>query len=607
MKIYLPIFRFFLLLGLAFSSSAQTNQDQQLALEYFKKGEFEKAAPLFKKLAEAQQGNAYFYRQYFQCLLELGEYVEAEEAIKKQKKKNKKSDPSLLVDMGQLLQAKGEIEQGKKQFEEAINALSEEPAQARTIAGVFGNMGEDELVIKSYEKARALGSEPFAYSYELAQAYKKLGEYSKTIHELLLYAASNPNNVPMVKSEFQRILGHPEYAEELQSQLYKKVQKEQDTTTFTELLIWLFIQQKDYESAFIQVKALDKRFTEDGRRIYDLGINAKTEKQYEAAIQCFEYVISKGDVSLLYQQAQVQAIETKTDKITETNDYTDADIQSLVNDYEQLFTRMGKGPATANAMRRQAAIYAHYLYDLEMAIAINEEVLSMPGVSAPSKAWCKLDLGDYYILKGDVWEATLYYAQVDKDFKDDILGEEARFKNAKLAYYMGDFEWAQTQLGVLKASTSELISNDALELGVFIMDNLGLDTTEITLQMFARADLLIFQNKTREALKVLDSLDILYPGHSLSDDILYRRGQLAEKERAYDIAAKYFEQAYSLFKEDILADNALFRLAIITDYNLKESAKAMHLYQDLMINYPSSLFTVEARKRFRQLRGDSIN
>lgn len=609
MKLNRHIF-FFFIIGcfiLPLFSYGQNNQDQLLAAEYFKKGEFEKAAPIYKKLSESFESNTNFYRQYFQCLLELGQYQTAEELLKKQKKKNKKTDPSIFVDQGNLYHAQGQEVEAQKQYEQAINALDEDPNQTRTVANLFSSMGEDDLLIKTYEKGRTLDKTPFAYSYDLAQAYKKKGKYSLVVTNLLDFLESNPNNSQIVKNEFQNILNFEDHSDDLVSQLYKRVQKEELTTTFTELLTWVFIQQKDYESAFIQSKALDKRFGEDGHRVFNLGTVAKNEGQYDAAIQCFEYIIAKGDMSILYQQAQVEIIETKTDKITNTNSYTTEDINSLVLDYDKLFESLGKTPNTANSMRRQAEIYAYYAFDLPKAIAIDEEILMMPGVSAQTKGWAKIDLGNYYILSGDVWEATLYYSQVDKDFKEDILGEEARFNNAKLSYYLGDFEWAQTQLGVLKASTSELISNDALELGVFIMDNLGLDTTEVTMQMFARADLLIFQNKTKDALKVLDSLDNMYPGHSLTDDIIYRRGQLAEKERIFDIAAKYYEQVYTLFPDDILADNALFRFAEITNYQLKDTPKAMQLYQDLLINYPSSLFTVEARKCYRLLRGDIVN
>src|SRR5690606_25809785 len=158
-----------------------------------------------------------------------------------------------------------------------------------------------------------------------------------------------------------------------------------------------------------------------------------------------------------------------------------------------------------------------------------------------------LQLGDYFVLQGKVWDASLTYSQVDKAFKEDMLGEEARFRNAKLAYYRGDFEWAQGQLSVLKASTSELIANDALYLSVLITENIPPDSNLVPLQKFAYADLLLFQNKDKEAEKLLDSVSQAYPKHPLNDDILLLRAKMAVKHRAYNDALTYLKEIYEKY------------------------------------------------------------
>ena len=89
----------------------------------------------------------------------------------------------------------------------------------------------------------------------------------------------------------------------------------------------------------------------------------------------------------------------------------------------------------------------------------------------------------------------MYYSQVEKDFKHEVIGQEAKFKKIKIDYYTGKFNWAQAQLNILKQSTSKLIANNAMELSLLISDNLNLDTTQLTLQIYANAELLIFQNK----------------------------------------------------------------------------------------------------------------
>jgi len=58
---------------------------------------------------------------------------------------------------------------------------------------------------------------------------------------------------------------------------------------------------------------------------------------------------------------------------------------------------------------------------------------------------------------------------------------------------------------------------------------------------------------------------------------------------------------------DILADNATFQLADLYENILGDTTKAQELYEKVLLEYPGSLFVVEARKRFRRLRGDDIN
>ena len=233
-------------------------------------------------------------------------------------------------------------------------------------------------------------------------------------------------------------------------------------------------------------------------------------------------------------------------------------------------------------------------------------MIEYPGVNRYIQANGKLALADYYLMKSDVWEATLLYSQVDKAFKEEFLGEQARYKNAKLSYYNGDFEWAQAQFDILKAATSKLISNDAIDLSVFIMDNLNLDTIATPLKMYSQAELLTVQNRFEEAFAKLDSVQQMFPEHSLEDDILYAKAHIYVQKKEYDQAVIMYQEIIDNFKEEIRCDNAIFELAELYENQLGESEKAMPLYESLFMDFDSSTFAIEARKRFRLLRGDNI-
>lgn len=582
------------------------NQDVKLAQEYFRKGEYEKATPLFKKLYEENGTNSYYYKNYLKCLVSLKDFEEAQKLVKKYGKK-RKNDPSILVDLGYVYKQMGNDKEAEEQFEKAVSQLGKEKNSIRLVANAFTTMEEYDYAVKVFERGQEIMKSPTIFAYDRALAYKRVGNYDKMIGAYLDYLVEQPTKEQTVKNEFQKIIKIEKYRDMLESQLYKGIQESPSQLAYPQMLVWLFIQEKDYESAFIQVKALDKRLNEDGRRVFDLAQTATLENQFNAATQAYEYVIEKGPISPLYEPAKMALVGAKMKRLQYDKNYTETDLTDLEADYLSILDEFGRNPNSVRTMRSLGHLYAFYLHDIDRAIEVMEAIVQMPAADRHLKAKSKLDLGDFYIINEDIWESTLYYSQVDKEFKEDILGEEARFRNAKLSYYTGDFEWAQSQLSILKASTSELISNDALDLSVFILDNMGLDTSAAAMNMFAQADLMIFQNKTEEAEAMMTALEAEFPGHALADDILYRRGTIAYKKRNYEKAAEYWEKVLADFSTDILADNALFHLADLYETYLNQPTKAQQYYQMIVVDFPGSLYTVEARKRFRKLRGDTIN
>jgi tetratricopeptide (TPR) repeat protein len=367
------------------------------------------------------------------------------------------------------------------------------------------------------------------------------------------------------------------------------------------------VQKKDFKSAFRQYKALDKRLGESGQRIMRLADDAAEAKDYETAIAAYDYVmVEKGQTSPFFFDAKREAMQCRRRKITEGLNYTQQDLTILETEYETFLSQYGKSSMSAAIILQLADLEALYLRNLPKAIQLLEELKQMPGLRQDAMARLKINLGDYYLMNGDIWESTLLYSQVDKAFKEDTIGQEARFKNARLAYFNGDFQWAQAQFDVLKASTSKMISNDALDLSVFIMDNLNLDTTSDAISLYATAEMLVLQNRFDEAFLKLDTLARDFPEHSLQDDILYLKARIWEKQRDYAKAIPLYEEVAEKFKEDIRADNALYALALIYEMRMNDLEKAKSIYEKIYLDYSGSVFAVDARKRFRILRGDKV-
>ena len=596
---------FLSLLFLFVSTFTLSAQQSRLAQQYYQNGEYEKAASLYQKLYEEQNYNDYYFERYVECLISLEEYEDCERAIKKQIKK-RPEQVQLYVTYGNLYERQNQEKAAKEQYRNAIKQLSADRFIITKLANAFVRLTKYELAIEAYEKGANLLKDKQVFAYNLADLYRRQGNAKKMIEYYLNSVEANPSRMASVKTLFQRYLAEEDF-QELQTQLYERIQDNRDIPIYPELLSWVFIQRKDYKNAFRQVRALDRQNKENGSRIYQLASIAANDKDYNTAIKAFDYIIeSKGITSSYYIPAQQESLACKRKRIVEGFNYTQEDLRALESEYNTFLDEFGRNKTTANIITELADLEAFYLNDLNKAIAILDDMIQYPGINPATQAEGKLKLADFYLMQGEIWEATLLYSQVDKAFKDDILGHDARFRNARLSYYAGDFQWAQTQFKVLKASTSKLIANDALDLAVFITDNLGLDSTETSLKLYSEADLLVFQNRFSEAFTKLDALLTQFPDHSLQDDVFYMKAQIYKKQKKWEEAVNMYEQIIENHAEEIRADNALFELAELQEQHLNNPEKAKELYEKIFIDFSNSTFAVEARKRFRRLRGDNI-
>ena len=589
-------------------------QDEELANEYYNNGEYEKALLYLEDIYKNKPGMQ-TYEKYLTCLKETEQFAEAHKLIKKHMKRYK-TRLELHLDAADIYLAMGEESKAKQEYETAKSKITAERSIITKLANAFSkrDMLQDALdtynIGKKKLKEAGKTSDATYFNFNIAEIHGALGNYELMISEYLKHLSYNPNYFKTVKNRLNKAMDFQEddpNIELLKTQLLKKVQQSPEEEVFYKMLIWVFTQQKDFNSAFIHTKALDKRLKEDGVRLIQLASLCTNNGAFDIASKCYAYIAEKGpDYRYFYTG--------KTMEVSTLRKALNADVYSTKEQYEELKSKylsvikdLGRNVETTKILRELATIEAYYLHDSEGALTHLEECLNTPGTNQEFRAWCKLDMGDILLSEGFIWDASIQFSQVDKDFKDDLIGHEARFRNARISYYTGDFDWAQAQLDVLKASTSKLISNDAMDLSLLITDNLNLDTILDPMLKYARADLLTVQNKFPEALATLDSISELYPAHALEDEILYQRYKISYKQGNFEEAANYLSDIVDLFFFDILADNALIELAKMNEQIFKNEERAMELYEQLLTEFPGSIYASEARKRFRFLRGDIYN
>ncbi len=583
---------------------AQLNQEQLLAQQYYQNGEYEKALDIYEDLWN-KDPLPYYYKNYMELLLLTKDYKKAEKTVKKQIK-NDPDNISVQIDLGKVYKTAGEQNKAVTQFQDVVQTLPSNPTKIALAANAFVAIDETDFALKSYLQGQKLLDNKYLFNYEIATLYKKLKKYGQAVTSYLDYAAINQNKIEEVQIALQDIIDDDKTFQELKSQIFKRIQQDPNNNIFPELLIWQYTQKGDYEEAFIQAKALDRRMKENGYRVLELAYTATEASEYDEAIKMFQYVADKDPNGIYAIPAQQQILNVRKLKLT-NGVFTTDDLNIIKNDYGRFLNKYGKHEGTVETMREKANLEARYLDNIQGAIDLMEEVLKIDNVKPIIKAQSKLDLGDYYLIKGDIWEATLLYGQVDKAYKDEPIGEEAKYRNARLSYFINEFEWAKAQLDVLKSSTSELVANDAMTLSFFIMDNFNLDTSIIPMSLYSRAELLIFQNKYDQANQALDSIIKLFPYHDLTDNIYFAKYQIEKQQQNYSKAADYLEKIKTSYADGILGDDALYNLALLYENQLSDKEKALTTYEKLIFDYKDSVYIIEARKRYRNLRGDKIN
>ncbi len=591
----------FLLMLISQALFAQKGNLEALAKEYFNKGEFDKAENAYAKLYQNDPNSTEYYTKLFRSLMAQQKFDQAEKLCKKMIKRTN-SYPTYIIDLGVVYDSNKQNEKAKKQYQEAINKLLPDLMLLVDVAAKFTELQLYDLALESINKGRVLTRNPTLMSADATKIYSLQNNKQGIIEEQLNTFEQNAYEQDLIQQNFQDYFNDEKDYELLKMVLLQRLQKFPDQKFYYDLLIWTFIQQQNFDAAYMQSLAMDKRFAEDGQRLFQLGVYCRNNKKYEAAIKSFRSVIEKGVNFPYYNPSRIQLLSTQKEKIT-SSVYSQNDLINLEKDYQQFFNDFGEQSSTAEAMREYASLLALYLNKSEQAIAIlNKIILNRYGISS-FLAQCKLDLGDYYLYDAEIWEAAMLYGQVDKAYKDDPLGQMAKFKNAKLSYYAGEFEWSKAQLDILKASTSQLIANDALNLSLLISDNENVDTNFQALGLYARADLLVYQHKYDEALIKLDSINILFPANELEDDILWMKASIELNKQHFDSAINFYRMIVDKFKEGIWADDALFTIAEIYERKLQKIELAMKAYQQMIDEFSGSMYMVEARKRFRMLRG----
>jgi len=581
---------------------AQTDDNSTLLIadDYYKRGEFEKALLTYKKLYENKPYNYNYLYKIVDTYQQLEQYDQAEAVLKSRIDKSR--IPSVLVELGYNYQLKDSITIAQTYYDEAISAIDVKPSNVYAVGQRFEKRSLLQEAITSYKKAATLLPER-NFSVQLARIYGDLGDIEQMFSSYLGYVAFKPNTLNTIKRNFSQFVSENKdnaNNKTLRLLLLKRIQGNPDAYWY-DLLSWLYIQERQYSKSFTQEKALYRRNPESLDRIIELAFTAQDDNDTETAETIFNYLLETSQDKEIVLLAHQSLLELRT----ETADNSEA-LDAINQEYLQLFQDYGNYASTLPLQLSYADFLAFHYNKPNEASAFLKQSYKLD-ISPYQEALVKLKLADILVLQEKFNEALIFYTQIKSNLKNSSIAQEAAYKIAKTSYYKGDFDWAESQLKVLKSATTQLIANDALDLKLLISDNKWDDSTQTALKYYAKADLLAFQNKTNQAIKLLDKILIEHNGESITPQALFTQAKLYETKQQYTKAEANYQKVIADYREGILIDDAYFYLAELYSNHLNNPDEAKALYEKVIFNHEDSIYFVEARKKFRMLRGDSIN
>ncbi|MCR4659607.1 MAG: hypothetical protein K5650_04870 [Bacteroidales bacterium] len=583
---------------------AQQSDDEQLAAQYYAAGELQQAAEIYEGLYQ-RTNNKYHYQMLLRTYMALEQYRDAEHLTERRIAKFPK-ELYLYVDLGNTQLARGDKKKAERTYQKPISLLKTDLRPVPDLAMAFEQAGRLDLALQTYLTARSNTRSKTLYFNEIAALHGRLGDYDKMMLEYFNLLDNSPGSLSSVQLSLQRTLSETSdsrLAEGLRRALISRVQAEPNNRTYLEMMIWFSLQQKDFRFALTQAQAVDARFPDlGGEQVLRVARIAQANADYDVALDAYNSLIAKGQESTQYFEARVGALEVQFLRINNNYAIAKTDLDNLNTLYINAFDELGKNIRTVPLMRNYSKLMAYYANQPQPAADILYDALEVPRLPDRTRDEIKLELADLLLFAGEVWDASLLYMQVEKANKNDLLGAQAKFKNAKLSYYNHDFGWAKSQLDVLRASTSKLIANDAMELSLQISDNMEDDSTYGMLEIFADADLLLYRNLLDSAWTTFDLIPKRSLSHPLLDDVLMKKAVIRMKQARYVEADSLLSQLVDFYPDGLLADDAVMRLAEINELHLNNIEQALYYYEKLLIDYPSSLYTDQARKRYNKLK-----
>ncbi len=524
-------------------------------------------------------------------------------------------DMNVMASLGSLYSMAGHPAQADSIWERVIASAPRNP-------GVFRLVAQEQIQLRLLEKAaatylrgRQLTGDAYGFANELAGLYAAMMNYRSAADEYLLMLQQNEFQLDYVESRMSVFTPRPDGLSAALASAQRYADDPKRSIVFLRVLSWLWMEAKQYDEAFVCAEKLENRINSNGAELFAFAERAFHEGAVASAAKAYARALEGGAGMPWAPQAHfgyarcLEELSARADSSSAAGNEESDGVRGVRTDrviaaYGVLAQAYPLSEIHVQSLYRIGVIRASRLNDLNGALRAFDSITVIAPAS-PMQSRVRIAMGDVYVRQGKLEEAAGQYMAVGSSSRSAVQQQsDALYRLAELLYFKGEFDTVLVMLETLTTNSESDEANDALALRAFILENK--DGNMDALRACAQADYLARREKLSEAVAAYASIILAFGSAPLADEAMIRKAELETTLHRPVDALRTLQALLSELPKSTERDKAQFRIGEIYEQQLHDKDNAMKAYGEILSQYPNSLFTDEARKKIRALRGDAL-
>ncbi len=589
--------------------SQNENNQYMLGKSYQQAGRYEKSKSIFEQLYQNNPRNYQYFQSLNEIYLQLKDYNSSVSLIEARIKQ--KPDIQLYGLLGSTYYLMGDEQKAFEVWGNGLKNLPQSEINYRVIANFAIDRRAFDKAIDFLNEGKSIAKNPVYFSLDLANLYSLTMQYKNAAEEYASILKKEPKQLQLVISRIFTYISKPEALPQTIS-IFEHY-KDDENLSFEYILAKLYVEGKNYDKAFELYSDIDKKQNSRGAELFNFAQLLYSENQFDLASKVYNEIIERYPESSFASTAKLGY--AKTMEAVVNNNFHRPDwkpfykaekfesdkINKVIAAYKELSELYPQTEIAYESLYRIGKIELNKKDNPEKAEQYFNQIVEESPLSkfAPDAL---ISLGDIWILKGNLDKAENFFLKVMQGRATNDKVNYAKYQLARLNLYKTNFDEAKSKLNEILKNLKDNSANDAIELSLLLNTTMN-DSADLVI--FSSGEFLAAQKKFNEAAGKYRSVSENPNAFMLKSLAELRVAEMELAVNNIDTTVTLLNKIADENEKNIYADKALYLLAKIYQFGVKDKVKAIKVYQKLLAKFPNSLYLDEARDEIKKLRKTS--